>query len=101
MFINKRETTGRISVGNCIVGTEAERNELMNDIFNKKVDGYWIEVQGEVIKAPKLMDILKLVAGNPEIKADVEINHKYGIWGTVGSIREYTPRKFKNKYGNI
>lgn len=88
-------------VGNCRVLSEAERKELTNDIFNKKVDGYWIQVNGKKIATVKLGEMLVEVAGKPEIARDIEINHKYGVWGDVGTLRQYTPRKLKAKFGDI
>jgi hypothetical protein len=88
-------------VGNCKVLTDSERNELANDIFNKKVDGYWIKVKGKIIATKKLGEMLKEVAGKENIVKDIEINHKYGVWGTVGTLRQYTPRKLKAKFGDI
>lgn len=96
MFDNSRET-----VGNCKVLTDAERNKLAHDIFNKKVDGYWIKVKGEVIATKKLGEMLKEVAGKENITRDIEINHKYGVWGDVGTLRQYTPRKLIAKFGDI
>ena len=89
------------NVGNCRVQTEAERNELAQQIFNKKVDGYWINVNGEIIATKTLREMLTQVAGKEKIKRDVEINHKFGVWGEVGILRQYTPRQFIKKFGEI
>lgn len=105
MFENTNTT-----VGNCRVLTDAERSKLAHDIFNKKVDGYWIKVKGEVIANKSLGGLLVEIrtrdAENNDknidnINKDIEIEHKFGAWGTVGTLRGYTPRQLKIKFGDI
>ena len=71
------------NVGNCRILTDYERNNLMYEIFMKKVDGYWIKVKGEVIATRTLVEMLEQVAGRPNITADTKINQKYGVWGML------------------